>query len=262
LGMRSTLLSLLLLAACTPGRRGNPPAGDEEDVMAVLYQQQAAEYKALCLQSYDLARRNVEDSLKAHRKGGLPLAVITDLDETALDNSPYQVWAYRHHRTYDPASWKQWCDRAMADTVPGALSFFNWAAGHHVAIFYVSNRDTGVLGSTMLNMRRLGFPQVDSSHFYLKTNTSSKEARRREIERHFDVVALLGDDLIDLDSAFDGASPEKRASEVYRLKDRWGKRYIVFPNAVYGDWEQALYGARRLSLEEKDSIRVSKLHGY
>lgn len=252
--MRPTYLFLLLLLSCSPGT----PKGDEQAVMSTLYQQQAAEYKALCLQAYGLARRNVEDSLRK----GLPLAVITDLDETALDNSPYQVWLYQHHLAYDSASWRHWCDSAIADTVPGSLAFFNWADGRHVAIFYVSNRDTGVLQPTMANMRRLGFPQVDSAHFYLRTHTSSKEARRQEIEKRYDVVALLGDNLIDLDSSFDRASPSKRDAEVYRLKDQWGKRYIVFPNAVYGDWEQALYGGQHLSQEQKDSVRVSKLHGY
>ena len=44
------------------------------DIMSNLYQQKAAEYKALCLQAYNLAQQNVADSIKAKRKTGLPLA--------------------------------------------------------------------------------------------------------------------------------------------------------------------------------------------
>src|ERR1700743_3053913 len=68
---------------------GRPAGGDKESVLAILYQQRAAEYAALCLQAYNLARRKVDEAI-AHpvlSKDNLPLAVITDLDETALDNS-------------------------------------------------------------------------------------------------------------------------------------------------------------------------------
>ncbi len=266
--------SFVILSACGANAvdqaSSDPSGGDSMDIMSNLYQQKAAEYKALCLQAYNLAQQNVSDSIKAKRKMGLPLAVITDLDETALDNSAYEVWLYKHHMTYDSASWRHWCDSAIADTVPGSLSFFNWANDRHIAIFYVSNRDTAVLQKTMQNMSHLGFPQIDADHFYFETgHLSSKEPRRDTIEKKYNVVALLGDNLIDLDAAFDKASTATRNDEVYRLREKWGRRYIVFPNAVYGDWENALYHDFEKihqtpypTLQQRDSIRLSNLHGY
>ena len=57
---------------------------DIEGLLGILYQQNAAEYKALCYQAYNTARQTVD---KASKTGEKNLAVITDLDETALDNS-------------------------------------------------------------------------------------------------------------------------------------------------------------------------------
>ncbi|HEY4874495.1 MAG TPA: hypothetical protein VIH86_02915, partial [Puia sp.] len=34
---------------------------DEQVIMSILYQQQSAEYRALCLQAYNIARRKIED---------------------------------------------------------------------------------------------------------------------------------------------------------------------------------------------------------
>jgi 5'-nucleotidase (lipoprotein e(P4) family) len=244
-------------------------SSDKQSILALVYQQQAAEYRALCLQSYNLARRRVEESIRSKKVKELPLAVVTDLDETALDNSPYDVYLYRHDSTYSATSWKQWCDAAEADSVPGSVSFFNYVNSRKIDIFYVSNRSTDVLDTTINNMRKLGFPQLDKSHFYFRDAESSKEKRRQEIARTHTIVVLLGDNLIDLDARFDKLSTGERKKETDSLRPMWGDRYIVFPNAVYGDWENALYydyqrehNGERLSQVVKDSIRLSLLHSY
>ena len=54
-----------------------------------VYQQKAAEYKALCIQAYNLAMMRLDQAIARER--GKPLAIITDLDETVLDNSQYAI---------------------------------------------------------------------------------------------------------------------------------------------------------------------------
>jgi predicted secreted acid phosphatase len=52
----------------------------------VLWQQTAAEYRALCYQAFNIAALRLNEiSKKKLRKQ--KLAIITDLDETILDNS-------------------------------------------------------------------------------------------------------------------------------------------------------------------------------
>jgi 5'-nucleotidase (lipoprotein e(P4) family) len=231
--------------------------GDKESVLSILYQQRAAEYAALCLQAYNLAKRKVDAAIAnpVLTQGDLPLAVITDLDETALDNSANEVRQLLKDSLYDPTEFNRWIMTIQADTVPGSTEFFNYvdSLSQHgpkkIDIYYISNRDASMVGYTMTNMKNLGFPQCDdSSHFKFKTNTSSKEARRQGVLKDHQVVVLLGDNLIDLDAHFDGyqQTPDQRRSQVYSLKDRWGDLYIVLPNADYGDWESYLYYQYRL----------------
>src|SRR5215218_2026064 len=55
---------------------------------ANLWMQSSAEYRACCLQAYNLARRRLIEKLAAEPPGrwAKPPAVVLDLDETVLDN--------------------------------------------------------------------------------------------------------------------------------------------------------------------------------
>ena len=88
----------------------NQILNDEQVVMSILYQQNAAEYRALCLQAYNIARIKLNDELK-NKNPRKPLAVITDLDETALDNSNFYGWLYNNKTTFDikVTNWPDWC---------------------------------------------------------------------------------------------------------------------------------------------------------
>lgn len=230
--------------------------GDKESVLAILYQQRAAEYTALCLQAYNLAKRMVDAALAnpVLTRDELPLAVITDLDETALDNSANEVHQFLGDSLYDPKEFNRWIKSEQAGAVPGSVDFFNYVDSlsthgpKKIDIYYISNRDDSMVSYTLYNMKKLGFPQCNPTHFKFKTTTSSKESRRQEVLRDHQVVVLLGDNLIDLDAHFDGyqETAGQRMTQVYNLKDRWGDLYIVLPNADYGDWESYLYYQYRL----------------
>ncbi len=48
---------------------------------------------------------------------------------------------------------------------------------------------------------------------------------------------LLGDNLNDFDSEVRGKNNNERSEYVDKIKDKYGVKYIVFPNPMYGDWE-------------------------
>ncbi len=235
---------------------------DEQDVMAVLFQQQSAEYRALCLQAYHFAQLRVDNSIHAN-KGKLPLAVITDLDETALDNGAQYGWEYKNNKTFVPKDWDEWCKMEKADAVPGSVDFFKYADAHKVDIYYVSNRDTSEVDATLDNMKKLGFPQLDKSHFLFKVKESSKEERRKEVAKTHNIILLLGDNLNDFASLFEEKSIADRKAAVDQSAKEWGEKFVVLPNAVYGDWENAMYEYKHgLSLDEKTKLRVSNLKSH
>ena len=252
-------------APSTAAHRYGP---DEETVMPLLYQQRAAEYRALCLQAYNVAKARVKKAIAKPAPAGKPYAVITDLDETAIDNSANSVWAYFADSTTGLDELTHWWLKGVADSVPGAVGFFNYLYNNKVDIYYISNRTNrpDIVEATRNNMKQLGFPltsPADTGHFLFLDSglSSSKEPRRKKVEAMRTVIVLLGDNLIDLDSAFDGQPLDVRWREVERLRDSFGAKYIAFPNAIYGDWENAFYRgfAGRATIGQKDSMRKQYL---
>ncbi len=228
---------------------------------ASLYEQKAAEYKALCLQAYNIARLRLDEALKQPLIK--PRAIITDIDETVLDNSPFAVHMSLQGKDYDGNSWNEWTAKGTADTLSGALSFFRYAADHNTEIYYISNRKQAERAGTLQNLQRYQFPFADDQHLILRKDVSSKESRRQDVAASHEIVLLLGDNLTDFSPLFDGSkTQEERALAVKQLATEFGKKFIVVPNPGYGGWEDAVYGNTVLAISQKDSAVQANLKTY
>ena len=229
-------------------------------LFTAMFQQRAAEYRALCLQGYNAARMRIDSYTKQTDK---PLAIITDIDETILDNSPYAVHQAYNGKEYEPTSWYEWTDKSAADTMPGAAAFLQYVASKNIQVFYVTNREDRERTSTLVNLKRFGLPNADEIHLYTKQSTSSKEVRRTQIMERYDVVLLMGDNLADLSMLFDKKSETERTNNVDALAAEFGKKLIVFPNPNYGDWESSLFKYNyKLSQMQKDSVLKTVMKNY
>lgn len=225
------------------------------------YQQKAAEYRALCYQAYNMASWQLETLLK--NRSSKPAAIMTDIDETVLDNSPYQVHQSLIGKDFDNTTWHEWTARADADTVPGALHFFQYAASLGVEIFYVSNRDMAEKQATLDNLKRYGFPFADEEHLKLKSTTSSKIPRRDSIAATCQIIMQVGDNLNDLNGGFEKKDIDQRFNLVNQLKSEFGTSLIVIPNPSYGEWENAMFNYKfNLTPAQKDSVLKSILRSY
>lgn len=231
----------------------------EHSVQALLWQQRAAEYKALCHQAYNIAKLRI-DAL-ANKQHIKPIAIVTDIDETVLDNSPYNARMVKSDSGYTSKSWISWGKERRARVVPGALDFFNYANKKGVTIFYLSNRYNVQKSETIDNLKKAGFPNVDETHVLLRTNSSGKQARRDIISKTHQIVMLLGDNLSDFSEDFDKQPSKKRNALVLEKKKSFGNNFIVFPNPMYGDWEnKGIYeSSYKWTDKQKDSIRKAKL---
>lgn len=230
-------------------------------VFADLYQQHAAEYRALCYQAFNIARQRVDESLQ--KTPGKPKAIITDIDETILDNSAYDVHRNLQGKDYEATSWTEWIAMSKADTVPGAPSFLKYAASRGITIFYLTNREEKERPGTLLNLQKFNFPNADNDHLVVRQGSSSKESRRQKIAATHDVILLLGDNLADFSDRFDKKTLDDRNKNTDDQAVEFGKKFIVIPNAVYGDWETAVYKySNTLTAAQKDSVIKSLLKGY
>ncbi len=226
-----------------------------------LYQQHAAEYKALTMQAYNIAREKLDKYIQ--QQSDKPFAVISDIDETILDNSPNMVHDALLGHTYSDSSWMTWTKRGEADTVPGAPAFFKYAASKNVAVFYISNRSGQEQSQTITNLKKYDMPYVDTAHLLLKTTTSNKDARRAQVTANYNVLLYFGDNLGDYKGVFDRKSIAGRDSLAHQYAADFGNRFIVLPNPVYGEWVAALYQYRYTeSMSAKADSMLKTLKTY
>jgi len=258
-------ISAVLTAQLIYAQEATKPLVPAENLLKeypVLWQQQAAEYRALCYQAFNIAQLRLNEIPKKRLKKE-KLAIITDLDETILDNSYSQAKAIKEDKEHTSGSWKEWTNRSAATAVPGAVEFLQAAKQKGFTVFYISNRDTGEVKSTLINLQQLQLPDADTTHMLFLSNTSSKEVRRQIVKKDYAVVMLLGDNLNDFAQVFEKKMGDDRKTEVDKVRDEWSKRFIVLPNSTYGEWENAIYDyEKNLSPQQREEKRKAKLKGY
>lgn len=222
------IICLILIFGCSTNKNSKKDH-------SMYWHKNSAEYKALCLQAYNIARKNIDLELsKKHEK---PLAIIADLDETIFNNTPYNEMLIKKNTSYNQENWSNWVNKKVATAIPGALDFFKYADSKGVEIIYLSNRKIENYEPTKSNLIDLGFPFDESTIMLLRDKTRDK-LDRRDAVTNYNVIMLIGDNLGDFDSVFFGKSNQERWEESKLLKENFGDKFILIPNLIYGDWEK------------------------
>ena len=234
---------------------------NEHMVLATLFQQTAAEYRALCYQAFNIGRIMLDVDL-ADKTVDKHRIIVLDIDETVIDNSPFQAKSVLNSTNY-PTYWKEWCNLAEAEPLPGAIEFLNYARANGVSIYYITNRKEEFKEVTIQNLKEKGFPHADAEHVIMRTAEASKEGRRQELLTKHHISLLFGDNLNDFAEDFEGKDIKSRFAAVDQSSNLFGTRFIVLPNAMYGDWEDALYGySPRLNDSIKFEMRRKALKSF
>lgn len=230
-------------------------------LLAVLWYQTSAEMRALSYQAFNTATMMVDQAV-ANNKDKKKLAVVVDIDETMVDNSPYEAANVLGNFGY-PEKWGDWINNASATAMPGAVEFMKYAVSKGVDVYYISNRKTTEKEATVKNMNALGFPMIDDTHLLLREKSSSKVERRAIVSDTHEIIMLIGDNMNDFSGVFENKNVVDRFAVTDSLKAEYGKRFIVLPNPMYGDWESAVlnYNFKRTN-EQKDSVRKANLRGF
>jgi acid phosphatase len=298
-------LVLPLASACATGRRAGSSApstpapaalaiGDHrglahELLHAALWMQTSAEFEALSLATYRAATAALAPALadrswtaaveQAGDFADKPPAVIVDIDETVLDNSPFQGQLVIDDAVYDEAAWKSWVTQAVSRPMAGALDFARAAAERKVAVFYVTNRSAELESDTLRNLLCAeraadgacsGFPVADRAAILCRGETppdggpawsGDKTDRRRYLAERYRILLLVGDDLRDFLYTPSSATAESRVALAREQADKWGSRWFLLPNPAYGSWERALYGS---GLDDRGVLEAkrARVRGY
>lgn len=207
-----------------------------EHAIAIRYQQLSAEVKALQRQCYALATLRLTAAVQVNG-GGQGLAVVSDIDETILDNTAVMAHAMATGTHGDFDTWKLWEREGSPHLIPGAAEFFALADRQGVTIFYVSDRFEENKLATIATLSRLGLPQVSAARVQLFG--PPKAERRAMIERDHRIILQLGDTLHDFHGCFADATLEEQHRMASDHAHRFGEDWIVFPNAAHGTWMEA-----------------------
>ena len=123
---------------------------------SLYWQKNSAEYVALSYQAYNLAKFRLDEKLNL--EFNKRPAIVIDLDETVLNNLPYNEMLIDSSEVFTQESWSKWVNKKIATKVPGSLEFINYAKSKNVKIVYLSNRRVENYDPTKENLVNLGYP--------------------------------------------------------------------------------------------------------
>jgi 5'-nucleotidase (lipoprotein e(P4) family) len=247
---------------------------------ATLWTQTAIEHDLVYREVYHLAEEKLLKALSDPAWEALPKgertsdgkdlspAVIVDIDETVLDNSPFQARLIRDEAGFNEIAWRVWCQQHAAHALPGALEFAKFAAAHGVTMIYISNRAQTLAAVTQQNLMEQGFPLAENevTVFAAESLTpgcdeksGEKGCRRKLVAQKHRILLMLGDQLGDfVDGSQSTVAARRTLADSY--KDWFGERWFVLPNPSYGVWQTAVTAhpaAAALKVDQRAAKRAA-----
>jgi acid phosphatase len=272
------LFSALALSSFALSGQDQP---SRDALNATLWQQQSVEYRAGAIQAWRAAAHALplalkdkswtasleQQALPAKQWKKLPPAIIVDVDETVLDNSPGQArFLTEGDGRYSVKLWQAWTAERRANAVPGAARFLDDARRRGVTVFYVTNRGNDEADATRANLEAQGLPVAGArgglgDTLLLRGErpdwVSDKSSRRLAVAAHYRIILLGGDDLNDFFPA--RISPAERLAKALPYEGWWGVRWIILANPMYGSWEDSLLDFDRALSPAQASERKLRL---
>ncbi|OYV47013.1 MAG: acid phosphatase [Halothiobacillus sp. 20-53-49] len=256
--MKHSLFALVFIGLTLFGQAtaATPP---DDNLNATAWSQTSIEHNLILLQTYKTAENQLIaalndphwNALTPDERTNMPAAakpaIILDVDETVLDNSPFQAFLMKNQRTFNEADWGEWCRKSQARALPGALAFVQLADRLGIDVFYISNRAKDLDTATIQNLKEQGFPIRGTVQFlglgtvvpHCESVGSEKGCRRILVGRTHRVLMQFGDQLGDFMDVLNNTVSARNAMVTPYIN--WvGQRWFVLPNPMYGSWEAAL----------------------
>ena len=172
-----------------------PPATDTADNIADgLKYSQSKEYE----QAMDSALARAHEVCEKHQ-GEPRVAIVSDIDETLLDNRPFYG---KHANDFSFPEFFQWMQKSEAPVLPKTAELLAWARNNGYAIFLVTGRNESMRAATIVNLVK---NKVAYDGLFMRKNDDNglaedfKANARKQIEDSgFNIVVNIGDQLSDL----------------------------------------------------------------
>jgi acid phosphatase len=145
------------------------------------------------------------DGLAASRKAGEKLALVLDIDETALSG---YCEMKREDFGYIDAMFNAWVVTSEADvSLPGTLRLFRRARAAGVSVFFITGRPESQRMATERNLHAAGYEGWehlalrDSTEINLPTMEYKSAERKKIVEAGYRIAMNVGDQWSDLNGA-------------------------------------------------------------
>lgn len=231
---------------------------------AEIWLQTSAEVNALCHQAFNLAYARVQ--VESARSTSERVCVVSDLDETMLDNSAFNEYlAVSGDLFKETENWNAYCAEGVSLANPGAVVFaqrirkLKEQRGGLQLIFVTSRREN-LRAVTVANLVKVGILLENETEPYLSTapessllfmskmasfNNKYEQYDYLRNQRGFEILVTLGDNGSDFalelgKGSGDIPSHEQRVGYVEQQREAFGEKWIVFPNPVYGQYLTSL----------------------
>ena len=198
------------------------------------------EYNFLCQQIFQTAKNridslNLENTssviLEKNSEQNLPLAVISDIDETILLNYKFQIKTRKNGGKFSYDLFEKYITNKTAIPTHGSIKYYQYLSAKGIKVFYISNRHISSKDKTFEHLKELGYPINSKNDLLLKGEriewSSDKSSRRSYIGSKYRIIQMFGDSLKDF------AQTEE---QVLQNKDKFGASWFLIPNPIYGTW--------------------------
>ncbi|MBS1955904.1 MAG: hypothetical protein JST89_17095 [Cyanobacteria bacterium SZAS-4] len=177
---------------------------------------ETSQYKKQFAAAISSARKFLTDYKKQH-PDDTNLAIVSDLDETLLDNRPQ----FRLHPIRSWDIFDKWIQESKAPVLKPTYDLLEWARTQGYAIFFITGRPEKDRKPTIINLVR---DNVSYDALYLREKHGGppaeeyKTAVRKKIEEMgFKIVLNIGDQYSDLAGGY-SLDCEKLPNKMYFIK--------------------------------------------
>ena len=254
---------VLLVTGCAQPRHPN--------LNSTLWALTSAEYEAATRTVYESATRSLaeakadvtwtaaleqrQDLDDPQVQAALKVAVVLDIDETVLNNSAYFARIIRDEKRIATGTWDAWVAERRATALAGVIDYIREAKRQGIAVVYLTNRacrkrpgsdePCPQRSDTIVNLQEAGLPALGPDDLVLLRNQQpgwdrDKSKRRAFVCENYRILQIFGDNLGDFAPApgnrNSGVTPDQRRAVTAQYHDKWGSKWFMLPNPMYGPW--------------------------
>ncbi|MEE9129356.1 MAG: HAD family acid phosphatase [Phycisphaerales bacterium] len=256
-----SLALALVVTGCAHSRHPN--------LNSTLYALTSAEYEAATRTVYESATRTLAEAkadatwtaaLEQRQdlddpkvQEALTPAVILDIDETVLNNSLFFARIIRDQKRVATGSWDAWVAERRATALNGVIDYVREAKRQGIAVIYLTNRacrkrpgsdaPCPQRSDTIANLKEAGLPALGPDDLVLLRNQQpgwdrDKSKRRAFVCERYRILQIFGDNLGDFapGNGGPGATLDERRAAIAQYQDKWGSKWFMLPNPMYGPW--------------------------